>query len=560
MNTSTQGTVVLLDVASSATFTDSHSVQWSADTGAGWSGGTVSTGSYAVANTIDDPLYYTRRYGNMTYTKPADNGVYTLKLYFADPTMTAAGKRVFNVSAQGTQILSNFDIFAVAGAKTANIQTFTINITTGQLSLVFSNIVDNAIVSAIQLTPNQPNQPAAPTGLTATAGDSNSINLSWTDNATNESGYKIERSKDNVNWTLIAPNLPANTTSYPDTGLTPNTKYFYRVRATNGGLDSVYSNVTSGTTIVAAPGGIAASPNGASAINVTWNAVNGASTYFIERSNDGLTGWIQIAAPQTNSYPDAGLLAGTQYFYRVRAVVPAGTTSYSLVASATTSQNQPGAPTNPATSQPTGSSLALSWDATPSATGYKVERSLDGATGWQQIATPSINSYTDTGPLNPVTTYYYRVRATVGGQDSPYSVVFSGTTTSAVPASPAVVNAQANTATQITVSWSAVSGATTYRVERSPDGSTAWAQVGQLVNSTNAPSYSYADSPLNPNTPYFYRVFASNSSGDSVPSATANTTTPALPDRANRHQCQRGLFRPDQHHLECGSGHHHLSA
>jgi hypothetical protein len=94
----------------------------------------------------------------------------------------------------------------------------------------------------------QPAPPAAPSGLSATAISTTQIDISWTDNATNETGFKIERSdRNNANYVQIAT-VGADVTSFSDTGLKKNTTYFYRVRATNGDGDSAYSNEASTTT------------------------------------------------------------------------------------------------------------------------------------------------------------------------------------------------------------------------------------------------------------------------------------------------------------------------
>lgn len=89
--------------------------------------------------------------------------------------------------------------------------------------------------------------PNAPGNLAASAVSSNSIKLTWTDNVTNESGFKLERSLDGQTFAQIAT-LSENTTSYTDTGLAASTRYFYRVRAYNGVGDSAYSNTTQATT------------------------------------------------------------------------------------------------------------------------------------------------------------------------------------------------------------------------------------------------------------------------------------------------------------------------
>jgi hypothetical protein len=89
--------------------------------------------------------------------------------------------------------------------------------------------------------------PNAPGGLTATAVSSSQINLAWTDNASNESGFKVERSPDGISFTQIGT-AAAGATSYSNTGLAAATKYYYRVRAYNGGGDSGYSNIANATT------------------------------------------------------------------------------------------------------------------------------------------------------------------------------------------------------------------------------------------------------------------------------------------------------------------------
>ncbi|PYJ65066.1 MAG: hypothetical protein DME76_18780 [Verrucomicrobia bacterium] len=90
---------------------------------------------------------------------------------------------------------------------------------------------------------------AKPTSATATAMSSSRIDLTWIDNSVSETGYKIERKRTvNGTYSQIAQ-VGANMQSYSDTnGLDPNTKYYYRVRATNGTLDSAYSNEPSAVT------------------------------------------------------------------------------------------------------------------------------------------------------------------------------------------------------------------------------------------------------------------------------------------------------------------------
>jgi hypothetical protein len=89
--------------------------------------------------------------------------------------------------------------------------------------------------------------PAAPSNLAATAASTSQINLTWTDNASNATGVKVDRSTDGINFTQVAL-LGASATSYSDTGLVAATTYYYEVVATNSAGDSSPSNIVSATT------------------------------------------------------------------------------------------------------------------------------------------------------------------------------------------------------------------------------------------------------------------------------------------------------------------------
>jgi len=99
-----------------------------------------------------------------------------------------------------------------------------------------------------------PEPPLAPSGLGATAISSSQINLAWTDNATNETGFKIERCQGTgcTSFAQIAT-VGANVTTFNNTGLTGSTSYTYQVRATNSGGDSGYSSPPATATTQVAP-------------------------------------------------------------------------------------------------------------------------------------------------------------------------------------------------------------------------------------------------------------------------------------------------------------------
>jgi PKD repeat protein len=115
-------------------------------------------------------------------------------------------------------------------------------------------VTDNQGASGSKTTTIQVNSapaliPATPSNLVATAASRTQIDLIWTDNATNEDGFKIERCSGATctNFSQIAM-VSANVKAYTNTGLKKNTAYRYRVRAFNGAGNSSYSNIANAKT------------------------------------------------------------------------------------------------------------------------------------------------------------------------------------------------------------------------------------------------------------------------------------------------------------------------
>jgi hypothetical protein len=190
-----------------------------------------------------------------------------------------------------------------------------------------------------------PVPPAAPTNLTATTFSSSQINLSWTDNANNENGFKVEQSTDGTTFTQIAM-LASNTVSFSVTGLSASTTYQYRVVSFNDAGNSSFSNTASATTsaappaLPAAPSALTATAASSTRINLAWADNSGNESGFkIERcKNPNCTNFAQIAQVGANvtTFADTTVSKNTAYSYRVRAFNAGGNSSYSNTASAKT--------------------------------------------------------------------------------------------------------------------------------------------------------------------------------------------------------------------------------
>ena len=246
---SAAGTTTLrIETGGTSAYMDTTGRVWAADSG--FTGGSVSLGSFPVANSADDKLYYTRRWGNFVYSRAVTNGSYVLKLHFMDPFYSEPGFRKFDVFAENVQILNDFDIAAAGGYRAAVIKSFNVSVADGTLNLSFRSVVENSLLAAIELlpattTPPASSAPSVPLGLTATAAPA-SVALRWKDGSTNEAGFRIER-KDGPSgsWRQIAT-VGANATGYTDSStLASATTYAYRVRAYNSVGNSKYSNESS---------------------------------------------------------------------------------------------------------------------------------------------------------------------------------------------------------------------------------------------------------------------------------------------------------------------------
>jgi hypothetical protein len=175
--------------------------------------------------------------------------------------------------------------------------------------------------------------PAAPGTLTATAASTTSIDLEWAD-VPHDTGYEVERSPNGSNgWVQIATRS-ANVVTYTDTGLTQNTTYYYRVRATGTVGTGNYSDVASATTlpqVPSAPSGLTATQIGMSA-NAKLEWTDNASDedgFKIESSPDG-SAWTEI---DTNAADDIDYNANSadNFYFRVRAYNANGNSAYSNV-------------------------------------------------------------------------------------------------------------------------------------------------------------------------------------------------------------------------------------
>ncbi|MCR4399964.1 MAG: fibronectin type III domain-containing protein [Syntrophomonadaceae bacterium] len=376
--------------------------------------------------------------------------------------------------------------------------------------------------------------PAAPSNLAAQAVSTSRIDLTWTDNASNETGFKIERKKGSGGTYSQIDTVGANVTSYASRNLSSDTTYYYRVRAYNAAGNSAYSNEASATTlgeVPDAPSELAVTLLTSTSVRLTWTDNSDNEQGFkIERRKSGGS-WSQIATvgEDVERYTNTGLEKNTVYYYRVRAYNASGDSDYSEAVSIDTggSGGVPEAPDGLTATVLSATSVKLEWqDNSDRESGFKIERRESGGS-WTQIATVgrNVETYTASG-LKRDTRYSFRVRAYNDSGNSDYSNEVSVTTTN-VPAAPSSLAATAQSSSQVRLTWKDNSGNESgFKIERRKAGG-SYSQVATVERNVEY----YVLSGLEPDTLYSFRVRAYNADGNSEYSNEASARTQAAPAR-----------------------------
>ena len=180
----------------------------------------------------------------------------------------------------------------------------------------------------------------SPANLKSTYVSSSQVVLSWTDTASNESGFKVEwKTGEEGDWRVLSW-LSSNSTSYTVTGLNQYSIYYFRIRAYSysGNLDSLSSELEVSTALPYAPSGITAEAISSSRVNIKWkdNSDN-ESGFRIMRKTTALNYYTAVGEVGANvmAYSDNSLYSGVTYIYKVVAFSGSGT-SESGEASVTT--------------------------------------------------------------------------------------------------------------------------------------------------------------------------------------------------------------------------------
>jgi hypothetical protein len=304
------------------------------------------------------------------------------------------------------------------------------------------------------------NAPTSPTNLSVTPVSGSELLLSWDDESSNEAGFIISRTTSQLGQFTAIDTVPANVTTYQDTGLTNGQSYFYYVRAFNDdGLSERHTNIATEKTadVPLIPSNVQLTVKDSKTIVVSWEVSTAPSTtreaagFSIELANilginppqgrktnsqrtnedDLIYFVIKEVDANTRSLEVTGLIANQKYIFRVRAFNDNGNSPYSTETTATTQVDVaislPNAPTNLVAEAVSQSEIDLTWkDNSSNEKVFKIERKLSGATDWEEIGQvlSGTTNFSSLG-LQEDSTYLYRVRASNEGGESAYSNIDS---------------------------------------------------------------------------------------------------------------------------------------
>ena len=381
-------------------------------------------------------------------------------------------------------------------------------------------------VSNTDFAPDAPAIPAAPRVTIGNSSASGKPQLTWAP-VDGAAKYEIYRStQQSTGFTLLGT---TTSTSYVNTGAAVGKTYYYKVRALNvDGAAGAYSSTVSGAAKAVAPAAptVTMTYSDSGKPKLTWSAVSGAASYRVYRSESRGTGYSLLGTTTSTSYVNTGAAVGKTYYYRVKAVNSAGTSAYSNIVSGRAKAAIPAAPRVTIGNSSASGKPQLTWAPVDGAAKYEIYRSTQQSTGFTLLGTTTSTSYVNTGAAVGKT-YYYKVRAlNVDGAAGAYSSTVSGAAKAVAPAAPTVTMTYSDSG-KPKLTWSAVSGAASYRVYRSESRGTGYSLLGTTT------STSYVNTGAAVGKTYYYRVKAVNSAGTSaysnIVSGTARTPAPAAP-------------------------------
>jgi YD repeat-containing protein len=323
-------------------------------------------------------------------------------------------------------------------------------------------------------------------------------------------GYTVQEALNGGAWTTIASNTTATSISRPGNA---NGSYTYQVESLNSYGTAGWS-ATSAAVVVNTTFGVMPTPtptltvpatNNTGSPTISWSAASPVTGYTLQQSANGGTSWTMVYSGTGTSVTLTGLAAGS-YTYQLQACNTAGggsaCTAWINGGTLVVTLPPTGTPSLSTPSLSSNGSYTVSWSTVATATSYTLQQQVNGGS-WTTIQSSSATSWAASGEGDG--TYAYRVQACNVGGCGPWSA--TGTTTVTLPPSsaPTLTVPATSGSGAYSVTWTAVSTATSYTVQQQINGG-AWTTVQSSASTSLAISGEG-------NGTYAYQVQACNAGG-----------------------------------------------
>ena len=294
-------------------------------------------------------------------------------------------------------------------------------------------------------------------------------------------------------WTRLADTAE---TSFIDTDVSSNHSYKYTVRCINAAGTSYTSDYRAGKSIKYYAAPILKLSNAEDGVSIKWDAISGASKYRVYYK--GSKGWTKLADTASTSVLDTDVASGTNYTYTIRAMDSSGNhLSYYYTDGFKIKFIR--APQFSLSNEANG--VKISWNAVGGAEKYRVF--YYGSKGWTKLTDTTETSFIDTD-VSSNHNYKYTVRC-INADGSAYTSDYRAGKSIKYYAAPKLT--LSNTASGVSIKWSAVSGASQYRIYIK-NSSGGWTKL------TDTKSTSYVDTNVKSGTAYTYTARAMDASGN----------------------------------------------
>ncbi|MCF7811391.1 fibronectin type III domain-containing protein [bacterium] len=357
-----------------------------------------------------------------------------------------------------------------------------------------------------------------PTSLIAEVRSNGTVWLGWSDYCEFETGFLLERYKDeNIDKEIT---LNRNTTSNIDSDISEGETYGYQIRVLYNEALSPPSERATVFTLPFSPVNLRViqDVDSDTAAFLEWDDVSSIETgYEIQRKRQYESDFktVGLLGINTTSFRDAGLEPYSWYYYKVRTLLDTLTSDWSNLDSMYTEVLLPLKPTELTAEAIAATLIKLEWtDNAVNEFGYVVESILPADNHWTCLDTLPVNSILFyKGGLTSESSYTFRIYAYNGYGNSPYSDLISITTPKEIPANPTDLREIEVTYSSVEIAWQDNSNNESgFRVERSMYPLYQW----RLIGLTDGEKESFIDGTVNFNETYCYRVAAFNEAGRSA--------------------------------------------